>query len=170
MNKALAIGLNTFAIIATGLIVSCTPQDEIGDYPLPRHGGGRIMTNNLGPASSPSLINELQDTNTLGSSVTPPAVADPLNPAPVIPGISSNNGGTTSPMVTPATPSIPKVTPPSQGTKFPYAIKTEDPFIVLSPYDNKPINIRGADGRPIPSGKVIRAQGETDPNRKFIIP
>lgn len=152
------------------LLPSCV-DNKVGDYPLPRHGGV--------PGGGYDMTQDIRNTETIGAGInngnpelgatTPPGeipILPPggqsINVAP--PDAPSNIGG--------------NVTPPPGGDvgkksngKLPYAIRIPgDPSAVLSPYDNKKVSIRMADGRLIPSGKVIRAQGETDPSRKFIIP
>ena len=104
------------------------------------------------------------DIPVLPGAVNPAQGNTPLNSA-----TSANN------VVTPPVPNAGSTAPNTASTgaraKYPYAIRIPgETDYVLSPYDNRKIKIRLDDGRLISSGKVIRAEGETDPNRKFIIP
>lgn len=149
------------------LLPSCV-DNKVGEYPLPRHGGV--------PGGGYNVLSEdIRNTQTLGDGINngnPEAgVTTPPGEIPILPPggqpenvTPPNNVGGTPP------PPIGDAGKKTSG-KLPYAIRIPgDPSAVLSPYDNKKVSIRMADGRLIPSGKVIRAQGETDPSRKFIIP
>lgn len=153
------------------LLPSCV-DNKVGDYPLPRHGGVPGGGYNV-------LSDEIRNTETLGAGINNGApeagAATTTGEIPILPpggqignvtppNTASNNVGGTPP------PPVADAGKKTNG-KLPYAIRIPgDPSAVLSPYDNKKVSIRMADGRLIPSGKVIRAQGETDPSRKFIIP
>lgn len=153
------------------LLPSCV-DNKVGDYPLPRHGGVTGGGYNV-------LSDEIRNTETLGAGINngaPEAGAvTTTGEIPILP--SGGQTGNVTPPNT-ATNNVGGTPPPpvadagkKTNGKLPYAIRIPgDPTAVLSPYDNKKVSIRMADGRLIPSGKVIRAQGETDPSRKFIIP
>lgn len=149
------------------LLPSCV-DNKVGEYPLPRHGG--IMA---GGASS-AIASDIRSTDTIGSGIGDPAVGGNVGDIPVLPGVGQQPA-VTPPVADPALVGQPKpagTTGAAQGSKkYPYAIPVPgEPDYVYSPYDNRKVCIRQADGRLISSGKVIRAQGETDPSKKFIIP
>lgn len=151
------------------MLTACSEHTKVDDYPLPRHGG--INTNNV---TSSRTLSDVSNPSTIGSGInagTNNAAANKGATAPT--DISSLADSILQGSSSPAAPTItPSVAPPkTSGAKYPYAIPVPgDPYHVISPYDNKKVDIRLGDGRPIPSGKVIRAKGETDPSRKFIIP
>lgn len=149
------------------LLSSCVTDTKVGEYPLPRHGGSMSTTS----STATQLAQDVRNTSTLGSGIGD-TVAPDQNP-PVLPSGDNLAGNPSGGQVQAAPPvsenPAPAVKP--AGGKYPYAIVIpNDPDHVLSPYDRQKVNIRMSNGRRIPSGKVIRAQGETDPNRKFIIP
>lgn len=161
-----------------GLLASCTDV-KVDDYPLPRHGG-RINIEQQ--TANNGLINDISNPNTVGSGIGDPTILNPdqtgtqptlppFNPGTTAGSVTNPNTAGVTPPVNPPT-NTGNVTPPTNGkSQIPYAIPVPgDPYTVISPYDNKRVSIRQANGKPIPSGKKIRAKGETDPNKMFIIP
>lgn len=155
---------NAFLVLA-----ACSDYTKVDEYPLPRHGG--INTNNV---TSSHTLSDISNPSTIGSGINTATNKAATNTGATAPTDISSLAdsilqGSSSAVAPPTTPAI--APPKTSGAKYPYAIPVPgDPYHVISPYDNKKVDIRLGDGRPIPSGKVIRAKGETDPSRKFIIP
>ncbi len=104
------------------------------------------------------------------------------NPAPTQPNIA-NNGGTfnqvtptPNPVANPNTlPVLPNnntvVAPKPAGDVIPVAVPTNDPTIVLSPYDKtKKIRISRKDNTPYPSGTILRDTNFPNEVKKFRVP
>lgn len=137
-------------------------ETKVGEYPLPSQGGGQ------------SLLQQVQSPTTLGAEGANTENPDATTDVPTLPGpMDENNGGSgtlTVPTPTPATPQ--NSTPPKTagGSKYPYALPIpNDPTHVLSPYDKQRVRIM-RNGKPLPSGTIIKAAGEKDNSKAFIIP
>ena len=162
--------LACFGLLA---LSSCSDSVKIDDFPLARHGGRNTLTPAQGlNAGVNSTLNDVKNDATLGSGLsgttenTAQNTLAGIQDAPTLPA-----NPTATQNMPPAPPVATNTTLKAPKGKYPYAIPVPgDPYHVYSPYDNKKVSIRQADGRSIPSGKIIRAVGETDPNKKFIIP
>ncbi len=198
MKSYYTLSLITAAVAAMTL-VSCVQEPRIVERPLPGYYGSPY--NQSATASNHSdLLNQLQDPSSIGiqgPAVQEPNVVAPgtgtlaqmignspkTGPQPGIQTtpqqIANNTNITGSSGVSPnsvnsgiANPR--PVTPTSKNSSnenIPTAWVTEDPMIVISPYDRtKKISIRNSNGTRFPSGTVMRDPNFKNEVRKFRVP
>lgn len=140
--------------------------EKVGEYPLHGNGGYR--------GAGTSIEDEIKKPVTIGEGLgnTGEQQPDPNDP-PILPDPGQGGLTTAPPISSPQTgTTTTNSTPPkaTTGTNYPLGIPIPgDPTRIRSPYDGREVIIM-RNGRPHPSGTKIRAQGETDPSRIFIVP
>lgn len=119
-----------------------------------------------GTAPTPSLLEQLGNTNTIGSTnpaITPPTTPLPgvgtTTPAPTKPGISGLENLVSPPIITdPTVPNPAIAAPKPAAVNLPVASPVPgDRTVVFSPYSpGKKVSIKRPDGTPYPSGSKMR--------------
>lgn len=132
---------------------------KVGEYPLPNPYNSPSNT-------SPNLVADVTNPTTIGDGIGTEGATEDKGEIPTLPAPVDNGSGAAN--NTPATEN--RTTPAPKGN-YPFGIPIPgNPNEIISPYDNQKVSILGKNGKPHPSGTKIRAKGETDKSRIFIVP